>query len=86
MRDEYDFANAEVGKYAGKRIVPAPQTLSWFGAVAKAPVNGQPQVDTPVGATCIECDEPIQAGDDGFIDVGGYVHHRLCLLNALGLK
>lgn len=41
--------------------------MSWFGESWGAPCCEEEHVPTPVGEACVLCDEPIEAGDRGFI-------------------
>lgn len=44
-------------------------TIVYFGPVWDAPVlDDAAEGETPVGATCYRCDEPVIAGDRGFIE------------------
>jgi hypothetical protein len=41
-------------------------------------------VDTPVGASCVHCSEPIAAGDDGWlVPPGSQPFHRACFLRGI---
>lgn len=39
-------------------------------------------IETPVGIPCINCDEPIEDGDQGIVYSNGPVAHRNCFLRA----
>jgi hypothetical protein len=39
--------------------------------------------ETPVGESCISCEEPILAGEQGFIDAGGQPSHYECFMRAV---
>lgn len=42
--------------------------MKWFGESWRAPVcEPEDEVETPVGAACLLCDEPIAAGDQGIV-------------------
>jgi hypothetical protein len=43
-------------------------TNAWFGRSWGAPINNDlPQVPTPVGVSCLHCEEPIEGGDSGHV-------------------
>lgn len=64
--------------------------LRWFGEHWDAPATEDPaaRIDTPAGARCTYCDQPIFPGDRGFVmgamnGDGGYglaATHRECML------
>lgn len=58
--------------------------MMWFGKRHRgaAWVHTE-QTETPVGAVCGYCDEPIRAGEDGWILDGGTVLHLECLLRSI---
>jgi hypothetical protein len=59
-------------------------TMRYFGRNLGAPIYREAeQVDAPVGVPCFRCEERIEYGDEGFIDVGGSVSHRACFLRGI---
>ena len=61
--------------------------MQWFGKSWGAPVNEDtPHVPTPTGQPCLDCGDPIEEGDQGFMipfyrgsgEVTNEAHHRLC--------
>lgn len=58
--------------------------VTYFGKPYYAPIYLEShQIPTPVGASCIYCEEAILEGEDGFQDDGGSVHHRECFLRMI---
>lgn len=59
-------------------------TTRWFGKRYPAPAyEPQYQMPTPVGVDCCHCDEPVAAGDDGWMYSNGPVAHRECYMRAI---
>lgn len=55
--------------------------MTWFGKDYGSVMQREcPQVDAPVGALCLRCEEAITAGDDGIVDVTGCPFHRACFI------
>lgn len=58
--------------------------VSWFGKRHNAPIyEDTPQVTTPVGKKCLNCDEPILQGEDGFVECSNNAFHRACFLRRI---
>jgi hypothetical protein len=59
--------------------------LKFFGVRYFSPAyEGAEHVDTPIGESCRHCDEPIAAGDDGWVlPPGKQPFHRACFLRGI---
>lgn len=56
----------------------------YFGRRYDAPAyDDSDQVETPVGATCVWCDEAIADDDDGWLNGVDQASHRECWLRAV---
>ena len=56
----------------------------WFGESWGAQVcEPEAHTETPVGAGCLHCGEPIAEGDRGFLDEGAGVTHFECGLRMI---
>jgi hypothetical protein len=53
--------------------------MTWFGTSWGSPFNHiAPQIETPVGAMCVHCEEPVALGDRGITYANGPVAHVEC--------
>jgi hypothetical protein len=62
--------------------------MMWFGESWGAPVcEPEQHTATPVGRICVECDNPVEDGDTGFVmpvtNLGSLVYHRVCFLRTV---
>jgi hypothetical protein len=59
-------------------------TMRWFGRRWPSTLcEDCPQIETPVGAACYHCSEPIQKGDTGIAYANGPVAHKNCFLRGI---
>lgn len=57
------------------------EEMRWFGRRgAGAGHSDLPQTETPVGAECTHCEEPVGVSDNGWILCDGSVFHAECIL------
>lgn len=57
--------------------------MAYFGDWSAPITRDIPKIDTPVGDTCIHCEEPIGEGDDGIRYANGPVAHYECQLRSV---
>jgi len=59
-------------------------TMKWFGASWGAPFcEADEHIETPVGETCVHCDEPIAENDQGIVYANGPIAHLNCFLRGI---
>jgi hypothetical protein len=63
--------------------------VRWFGESWGAPVcDPKAHTETPVGAICLYCPDPIESDDQGFVvphlgEADESVVHRACLMHSI---